>query len=166
MEALETEAAVHEAKQAAEAAAREEEQAMAAAIERARGEAAGLRISGASGRNAEQVNGLFVLTTDGGAGAVWKMHDGYMYGRYMYRAKKGKWFVSDAEDKDARKNAGRAHSEAMGAGSLPIDASTWNVSIGSSGCRWEVQQLRVRLHNWMASVWLTDLMMSRSGLFV
>ena len=99
-----------------------------AAMRRAREEAVGVRISGATGDSAGYVNGQFELTDETGNGPVWKKR-GAEY--YLYRAHKGKWIVGNAANKDARKAVGHTHSEELGASSLPTDARTWKVAVGN-----------------------------------
>ena len=113
---------------------------------KARSEAATVRISGATGKIASYVNGLFELT-DEKTGPVWKMRGN---GQYLYRAHDGRWFVSHLADKDARKSAGYAHSEDfLGPDSLPTDARAWKVHVGDG--KWEAQALRVRSRGGLAT---------------
>ena len=112
--------------------------AQATAMRRAREEAVAVRISGATGRYAGWVNGLFELTGESSNGPVWKMRGA---GWYLYRTHNGEWFVGDAEDKDAQEAIGFAHSEELGPGSLPTDAcSEWKVWCGGE---WGTQALQV-----------------------
>ena len=100
---------------AAESAVREMERemhaALGAAMRRAREAAAAVRISGATGELAGAVDGLFELTDEAGHGPVWKKRGAEVY---LYRAHDGKWLVSDAANKDARKDGGWAYSATGG----------------------------------------------------
>jgi len=87
---------------AAESAVREMEREMhaahGAAMRRAREAAAAVRISGATGDCAGDVDGLFELTDEAGNGPVWKKCGAEVY---LYRAHSGSWYVSGAASKDA-----------------------------------------------------------------
>ena len=123
----------------AEAAVIEVEQLQAAALERARTDAAAIRITGAQGVNTGAINGVYKLQKEGKR-PVWKQCDAELY---LYRASTNEWWVSDAEDKDARKAQGLASSEALGPQSLPTDVCKWEVDMDDG--MWEEQQLKVRL---------------------
>ena len=77
------------------------------------------------------------------AASVWKQHEG---DSFLYSTGAGitkKWLISHAEDKGTWANDW-ARSEAMEPGSLPINASKWELKTSSSSSSWEKQQLQVR----------------------
>ena len=99
-------------------------------------------ISGATGPNAVHVNGVFELMVEEASGApVWRRADGAAY--YLFLATESqKWTVGSAKSMTARKAAGVACSEKVGAGVLPMEAREWSVFMGSSG-KWQTQLLQV-----------------------
>ena len=108
--------------------------------------ASGRAISGASGKMAAEVNGTFFRVPGerkpGGA-PVYKRVQASAAGNarwlFLSRGRK-KWRVSHTQDKDERKDASFAVSaDAVAAGTLPHEVSSWSVWDGVKGGPWNVQ---------------------------
>ena len=127
---------------ASEAAAAEVEmeKAKEAALRLSRTSLRWLQISGAEGYNANFVNGVYKII-DKQADVVYMSMFTDAEKVYLYLSVTGQWYVSGRENKDARKNAGWAHSEAMTVCSSPVDAQQWRVFDGKD---WQEQSVRVR----------------------
>ena len=110
-----------------------------------------LRIEGARGENAENINSAFERLPGEMASPVWKSR---WEGAYLYLSSIGKWVVSDYEAMVQKMYSGIACSDKGEEGALPTENKTWKVLCAEG--KWETQKLKVADPLWRCGLGLAS----------